>query len=96
MLLAGLLVPAAIAPAFAQGTGADEGLPPNLAQHWKSNQTMMKQGTDERFVPPYLVVRGGEEVTLVPNPEFRAPRVERTPAQVIRTQSIPATTYVGA
>ena len=99
MLLAGLLVPAAVVPAFAQGTGGDEGLPPNVAQHWKSSQMMkqgMKQEIAERFVSPYLIVVGGEEVTLVPNPEFQAPRVERTPAHVIRTQSIPATTYVGA
>jgi hypothetical protein len=96
MLLAGLLVPAAIVPAFAQGTGTggDEGLPPNLAQQWKNSQSM-KQGSAERFVPPYLIVAGGE-ITLVPNPEFVAPRVERTPASIIRTQSIPATTYVGA
>ena len=94
MLLAGLLVPAAIVPAFAQGMGSDEGLPPNVAQHWKSSQSM-KQGSAERFVPQYLIVAGGE-ITMVPNPEFIAPRVERTPASVIRTQSIPATTYVGA
>lgn len=97
ILLAGLLIPAAIMPAFAQGTGSgsDEGLPPNLAQQWKSTQSPMKQGSAERFVPQYLPVAGGE-ITLVPNPEFMAPRVERTPAEVIRTQSIPATTYVGA
>ena len=96
ILLAGLLLPAAIVPGFAQGTGTggDEGLPPNVAQHWKSSQSM-KQGSAERFVPQYLIVAGGE-ITMVPNPEFIAPRVERTPASVIRTQSIPATTYVGA
>ena len=92
MLLAGLLIPAAVVPAFAQGTGSnsDEGLPPNVAQHWKSSQSM-KQGSAEHFVPQYLIVAGGE-ITLVPNPEFVAPRVERTPADVIRPLASPPTT----
>ena len=97
MVLAGLLIPMATVPAFAQGGGStnDEGLPPNIAQHWKGMQSPKKQGSADRFVPQYLLVPGGE-ITLTQNPDFMAPRVERTPAAVIRTQSIPATTYVGA
>ena len=97
IVFASLLVSVATVPVFAAGASAtsDEGLPPNVAQHWKHNETSMRQGSAERFVPQYLHAQGGE-VTLTQNPDFMSPRIERTPAAVIRTQSIPATTYVGA
>jgi hypothetical protein len=97
IVIASLLVSVATVPAFAAGASvmSDEGLPPNVAQHWKRNETPMRQGSAERFVPQYLHAQGGE-VTLTQNPDFMPPRVERTPAAAIRTQSIPATTYVGA
>ena len=70
IVFASLLVSVATAPAFAAGPDqSDEGLPPNVAQHWKQVERAMTHGS---------------------------PLVERTPAEVIRTQSIPATTYVGA
>jgi hypothetical protein len=74
---------------------SDEGLPPNVAQNWKRSQGAMKDSSAERFVPQYLHSQGGE-VTLTNNPAFVAPQAERTPTEIIRTQSIPATTYVGA
>lgn len=92
---ASLLISVAAVPAYAAGEPSDEGLPPNVAQNWKRAQAPMREGAAERFVPQYLHAQGGE-VTLTQNPEFMAPQVERTPAAIIRTQSIPATTYVGA
>ena len=96
IVFASLLVSVAIVPAFAAGPDqSDEGLPPNVAQHWKPAERPMTHGSPERFVPQYLHAPGGE-VTLTQNPAFMAPQVERTPTEIIRTQSIPATTYVGA
>lgn len=93
---ASLLISIAAVPAYAAGEpGSDEGLPPNVAQNWKRAPGPMRDGSAQRFVPQYLHSQGGE-VTLTQNPEFMAPQVERTPAAIIRTQSIPATTYVGA
>ena len=93
---ASLLISVAAVPAYAAGgPGSDEGLPPNVAQNWKSAPAPMRDSSAQRFVPQYLHSQGGE-VTLTQNPEFMAPQVERTPAAIIRTQSIPATTYVGA
>jgi hypothetical protein len=97
IVLASLAISVATAPAFAAGMqpDADEGLPPNVGQQWKSVGSSMKQGSAERYIPQYLHAQGGE-ITLTRNPEFVVPPVERTPADIIRTQSIPATTYVGA
>jgi hypothetical protein len=97
-IFAGLFVAAAAVPALAAGsfgTPSDEGLPPSLAQQWKPDQMAMKQGPAERYVPQYIFSPNGEG-TLTQNPAFMAPDVPRTSAEVIRTQSAPATRYVGA
>lgn len=97
-VFAGLLIAAAAAPAFAagdHGTPSDEGLPPTVAQAWNRGQVPMKDSSAEQYVPQYLFSQGGE-VTLTQNPDFVAPDVPRTPVEIIRTQSAPATMYVGA
>lgn len=91
-LIAGLSIVAVISPAL-----ADEGVPHDLVARWaapsKQAPTQARFNA-ERFVPPYLIGMGEE--SLVANPAFVTKHTKRATRAEIKTQSIPATEYVGA
>jgi hypothetical protein len=95
-ILAGVVVATAAFSAFAKTAyAADEGLPPNIAALQAADRVAPPVAQADQYVPHVLIVPGGE-ITQVPNPVFRPAQVERASAHVIRTQSYPATHYVGA
>lgn len=92
-LIAGLTLAAAAVPALA----ADEGLPPQLAAQQQQAVATAAANAPAASTPaiaPLLTGKG--ELTVVRNPAFVSPRLERTDSAEIRRNSVPATTYVGA
>ena len=86
--LAALGLAASIAPAF-----ANDGIPADLQSKWAATAVRI-DGSLSGAQPQYLP--GNGELTVVPNPAFVSPRVERTDKAEIRRHSVPATRYVGA
>jgi hypothetical protein len=87
-LIATLGLAASIAPAL-----ANDGIPADLQTKWSATSVRIdgsRSGAQPAFLP------GIGELTVVRNPAFVSPRVERTDRAEIRRHSVPATRYVGA
>lgn len=93
--IAALGLATAVAPALAA-----EGVPADLQSTWAATAAAtggapagapaVATGAQPQYLP------GLGELTVVRNPAFVSPRVERTDKAEIRRQSAPATRYVGA
>ena len=84
-IFATVAIAAAVSPALA----ATDGLPPNLEQ--RASQSMSVETATTLPTPQFL--HGQGEVSLVPNPEFRA---ASTVAPVRMGRITPPRSYVGA